>query len=188
MTISPLDPTRAADEVLGFWLGKVPADKRFAQDDAIDVTIAQRFGPLHTELAEGVPPAWRETAHTTLAAIVVLDQFSRNMFRDDPRAFAQDDAALALAREALVKGFDAGMTGEEKMFLYMPFMHSEQLADVERSITLMHAAELAEGEEFARRHAETIARFGRYPARNAALGRATTAEEYAFLAEHPMGF
>ena len=188
MTISPSDPVQAAAEVLGFWLGEVPADKRFAQDDAIDVKIEQRFGPLHAELSEGVPPAWRDTPRTMLAAIVVLDQFSRNMFRDDPRAYAQDEAALALAREALEQGFDEGMTGEEKMFLYMPFMHSEDLADVERSITLMHEAGLAEGEEFARRHAEVIARFGRYPARNEALGRATTAEEYAFLDEHPMGF
>ncbi|MEN7535958.1 DUF924 family protein [Aurantiacibacter flavus] len=188
MTVSSSDPTHAATEVLGFWFGEVPPDKRFAQDDAIDVKIAQRFGPLHAELTEGVPPAWRDDPRTMLAAIVVLDQFSRNMFRGDPRAYAQDEAALALAREALEKGFDKGMSGEEKQFLYMPFMHSERLADVERSITLMHAAGLAEGEEFARRHAEVIARFGRYPARNEALDRPTTAEEYAFLDQHPMGF
>ena len=188
MTASLSDPKQAAAEVLDFWLGEVPADKRFAQDDAIDVKIAQRFGPLHGELAEGVPPAWRDDPRTTLAAIVVLDQFSRNMFRDDPRAYAQDEAALALAREALGKGYDEGMSGDEKMFLYMPFMHSERLPDVEQSITLMRAADLSEAEEFALRHAAVIARFGRYPARNASLGRATTSEEYAFLDEHPMGF
>ncbi|WP_137679547.1 DUF924 family protein [Aurantiacibacter suaedae] len=188
MTVSLSDPTDAASEVLGFWLGEVPADKRFAQDDAIDVKIEQRFGPLHSELAKEVPTAWHDDPRTILAAIIVLDQFSRNMFRDDPGAYAQDEAALALAREALDRNFDHGMTGAEKMFLYMPFMHSEDLADVERSITLMHEAGLAEGEEFARRHAEVIARFGRYPARNEALGRATTAEEYKFLDDHPMGF
>ncbi len=188
MTISATDHKHAAAEVLTFWFDEVPADKRFAQDDAIDLKIEQRFGPLHAELAEHVPSAWREHPHTMLAAIVVLDQFSRNMFRDDGRAYAQDETALALARKALHKHFDMGMSNEEKMFLYMPFMHSEHLADVERSITLMHAAGLAEGEEFARRHAAVIARFGRYPARNEALGRATTSEEYAFLDEHPMGF
>ena len=188
MTTPTSPPRSAADDVLGFWLGEVPPDKRFMQDDAIDAQIEGRFGALHAQLSKGVPAEWQDDPRALLAAIVVLDQFSRNLFRDDGRAYAQDEAALALARKALAKRFDKGMTADERQFLYMPFMHSERLADVERSIVLMHAAGLAEGEEFARRHAEVIARFGRYPSRNEALGRATTAEEYAFLDEHPMGF
>ena len=181
-------PAAKAGDVLHFWLEEVPADKHFARDDALDATIAERFGALHAELAQGVPAHWTADPRSLLAAVIVLDQFSRNLFRDDGRAYAQDAAALALSCKALAAGDDAGMTALEKQFLYMPFMHSEQLADVERSIALMQSAGLDEAEEFARRHTAVIARFGRYPSRNAALGRTSTAEEEAFLADNPSGF
>ncbi|MEO5707520.1 MAG: DUF924 family protein [Alteraurantiacibacter sp.] len=181
-------PAAEAEDVLGFWLDDVPASKRFIQDDALDGEVAQRFGSLHASLSQGVPASWQTAPRPMLAAIVVLDQFSRNLFRNDRRAFAQDARAVALARTAIDSGFDQGMSSNEKQFLYMPFMHSERLADVERSIVLMHDVGLDDAEAFARRHAAVIARCGRYPSRNAALGRETTPAEAAFLADNPMGF
>jgi uncharacterized protein (DUF924 family) len=139
-------------------------------------------------MAYAVPPDWTATPHSLLAAVIVLDQFSRNLFRQDARAFAQDPAALALAEHAISREWDSGLAAREKQFLYMPLMHSEALADVERCIGLMHTAGHAAGEDFARRHATVIARFGRYPARNAALGRQSTPEEEEFLGATPHGF
>ena len=177
-----------AAQVLDFWLVQTPPEKRFAQDDALDAHIAQEFGPLHSQLSQDVPPHWKADGSSVLAAIIVLDQFSRNIYRDSGLAYAQDDAALALTRLALGKGMDAEMSSDERQFLYMPFMHSERLDEVTYSIELMQQANLDTAEDYARRHAEVIARFGRYPSRNAALGRSTTREEAAFLADHPLGF
>ena len=180
--------TGEAQAVLDVWFDVLPPEKRFAHDDAVDAAIAVRFGDLHARLSRSVPDSWQGDARTTLAAIIVLDQFSRNLFRDDARAFANDAAALALADMAIAHGWDADLTPEQRAFLYMPLMHSEYLPDVERCEALMIAAELADNAAFAARHAETIRRFGRYPARNAALGRETTAQEAALLRENPAGF
>ena len=177
-----------AEEVLAFWFDEVGPAQRFRRDEALDREIDARFSTLHSELARGVPQEWQSDPRTLLAAVIVLDQFSRNLFRDDPRAFAQDAAALALAKHGIAAGFDAGLSREEKQFLYMPLMHSEDLSDVEHCIDLMRGAGHTEGEDFARRHAQVIARFGRYPGRNAALGRTSTAEEEAFLADNNSGF
>ena len=188
MGASPPIPDAEAERVLRFWFDEVPAELRFARDAGLDARIAREFGALHALLAQGVPPGWQDHPRRLLAAVIVLDQFSRNLYRDDGRAFAQDEAALALTRRALASGFDEDMTSVEQQFLYMPFMHSERLPEVERSIALMEQSGNADAAAFARRHAEAIARFGRYPARNEALGRASTAEEVAYLAEHPQGF
>lgn len=177
-----------ARAVLDWWFGVLPASKRFARDAAVDAEIAARFGAIHAQLAQTVPDDWRTDARAMLAAIIVLDQFSRNLFRDNPRAFANDTAARALTETVIANGWDTGLSSEERQFLYMPLMHSEQRADVERCVVLMTAAGSEGGAEFARKHAATIARFGRYPARNAALGRATTPEEAALLRENPAGF
>ncbi len=178
---------RPAD-VLAFWFGELDDKQRFMRDDAIDRAVADRFGALHADLSHAIPPEWDGDAHRRLAAVIVLDQFSRNLFRDDARAFAQDDAALALAEDALARRWDEALSVDEKQFLYMPLMHAESLAVVERCAVLMRVAGHENGEAFARRHAAVIARFGRYPARNAALGRPTTSDEAEFLAEHPAGF
>ena len=180
--------TDEAEAVLDWWFGALSPEQRFKRDSLVDDEIARRFGALHARLSRGVPTEWRGGARRLLAAVIVLDQFSRNLFRDDARAFAQDAAAMALAEEAIERGCDVALTADERQFLYMPYMHSEVLADVERCIALMHAAGHEQGEDFARRHADVIARFGRYPARNAALGRESTVEEAAFLAGTPMGF
>ncbi len=179
---------RQADEVLAFWFGEITPKQRFAKDDAVDAAICQRFGTLHREFCRGVPADWRETPRPLLAAVIVLDQFSRNLARGRGEAFAQDEAALALTRSALDRGFDAGMSGEERQFLYMPLMHSEVLADQEECERLMTAAGLEEAADYARRHRVIIARFGRFPHRNAALGRFSTPEELAFLREPGSNF
>ncbi len=177
-----------ARAVLDWWFDTLPASKRFVRDAAVDAEIAARFGALHAQLAQGVPDDWRTDAKSILAAIIVIDQFSRNLFRDDPRAFATDGAARALTETAIAQGWDVGLSSEERQFLYMPLMHSEKLVDVERCVVLMTAAGSDGGADFARKHAATIARFGRYPARNAALGRITTPDEAALLRDNPAGF
>lgn len=172
-----------ARAVLNYWLVETPPQKRFARDAALDAVIAARFGDLHARLAAGVPDAWAATPHGLLAAVIVLDQFSRNLFRDDPRAFAHDGAALALTRRALARGDEAALDSIERQFLYLPLMHSEDPADQARSVALFDALGDPQPADFARRHQAVIARFGRFPGRNAALGRATTAAERTWLAE-----
>lgn len=177
-----------AREVLDVWLRDTPKEKRFARDDALDAAIGARFGGLHARLAAHVPDEWRATPHGLLAAVVVLDQFSRNLFRDDARAFAQDAAALALTKEGLARGDEAALDATERQFLYLPLMHAESLPAQERCVALCATLDDPDVLAFARRHRNVIARFGRFPARNAALGRETTPEEAAYLGDHPAGF
>jgi len=169
------------EEILQFWLVDTPAEGRFVQDRALDAEIRRRFGTLHEQLSGGVPVQWRSSPRDLLAAVIVLDQFSRNLFRGSPQAYAQDAQARALVEQALEKGWDRQLSVEERWFLYMPFMHSEDLADQERSVALYKALGLEEVFDFAMRHRDQIARFGRFPQRNEVLGRESTADEKAFL-------
>lgn len=178
----------AAQAVLSFWFDELPPEKQFVRDDAVDAEIGARFGELHAQLSSACPQAWQADPQSLLAAIFVLDQFSRNLFRDDPRAFANDAAALALTKMAVDLRWDADLSPERRAFLYMPLMHSEHLPDVERCEDLMAASGLTDNAAFAARHADTIRRYGRYPARNEALGRETTEAEAALLRENPAGF
>ncbi len=171
---------RAAEAVLHFWFREVPADRRFARDDAIDAEIHRRFGALRRETIE-VPERWADDPRTLLAAVILIDQFSRNLFRDDAEAFAGDAAARALADTAIVREWDRTMTPEERLFLYLPFMHSEALADQDRAVALLGAIGDPMTLDFARRHRDQIVRFGRFPQRNAALGRVSAHEETVFL-------
>lgn len=181
--------TPGPEDVLRFWFEETPAKKRFATDPELDAEIARRFGALHAELSQDVPAAWTQTAHGLLAAVIVLDQFSRNLFRTDGRAYAQDAAAKALTERALAAGFARTLTPTELNFLYLPLMHSEDLADVERAQALLEAQPgLEDAVAAGLRHLEVIRRFGRYPARNRALGRPSTPEEAAFLERRPHGF
>lgn len=180
-----IDEARA---VLSFWFDELPPEKHFMRDEGVDAEISARFGDVHAQLSLGCPQAWQNDAQSLLAAIIVLDQFSRNLFRDDARAFANDAVALSLTNMAVERGWDADLSPEWRAFLYMPLMHSEHLPDVERCEALMAASGLADNAAFAARHAATIRRFGRYPARNAALGRASTEAEVELLQENPMGF
>ena len=177
-----------AGAVLAFWFGEAAPRQWFARDDAFDATIRERFGALHEGLAKGVPAQWLGDPASRLAAVIVLDQFSRNLHRGSPASYAQDEAALALARMAVARGDDGPLQPVERQFLYMPFMHSETLADQDECVRLMEGLGLEDALDAARRHRAIIARFGRFPHRNAVLGRETTPEEEAFLKEPGASF
>jgi uncharacterized protein (DUF924 family) len=174
-----------ADEVLKFWFQELGESRWFGKSDAIDGQIRDRFLSLHEQLVanEGEDIT---TPRPLLAAVIVLDQFSRNMFRGTPRAFATDPVARRLARAAIARGFDLGMTRAERMFLYLPFEHSEDRGDQALAVDLIRRLGHAEWTRYAEAHQAIIDRFGRFPHRNAILGRASTAEEIAALKE-PMG-
>ena len=181
--------------VLDFWFGPERGKARaewFRKDDAFDEEIRGRFGELHERAARRELDAWRGERESMLALVVVLDQFSRNLHRADARAFAQDAYARECAREALARGDDARSLPVERMFLYLPFEHSEDVADQERCVELMRTLDAFEEtrgiSDWAERHAAIIRRFGRFPHRNAALGRASTPEEIEFLKQPGSGF
>ena len=169
------------DRVLSFWFGELRPEQWFAVHATLDEGIRTRFGPLHQRLAASVPLGWEETAEGCLAAVIVLDQFPRNMFRGEARAFATDTAALALAERAIGQGFEQALDPVRRTFLYMPFQHSERAADQARSVELFAALGDPRVLDFAKRHKQIVDRFGRFPHRNAVLGRPSTAEERAFL-------
>jgi len=175
-------------DILHFWFEETPPKQRFAKDVAFDATIHQRFGALHARAVQGELWDWRGTPQGRLAEIVVLDQFPRNLHRGSALAFAHDGMALVLAQEAISAGADAQLTPEQRAFLYMPFMHSESRAMQRESVRLFTALGRAENLDFAHRHAEIIERFGRFPHRNADLGRTSTAEELAFLQQPGSSF
>ena len=184
-------------EVLQFWFGPAGANEAvrdywFRKDPAFDERLRERFGTLHGCAERGELRQWRDTPAGLLALIVVLDQFSRNMYRDSARAFASDGEALECARLMVARGWDRERSGVERWFVYLPFEHSENLADQDRCLELMAqlqgASAAANVVEWARRHRDVIARFGRFPHRNLALGRASTPEEIEFLAQPGSSF
>jgi uncharacterized protein (DUF924 family) len=181
--------------VLDFWFGPQPGASRrewFRKDAALDATIRERFGDLHARAASRELEAWRASAEPMLALVIVLDQFSRNLYRDDARAFAQDAHARDCAAEALLRGDDLGLLPVQRQFLYLPFEHSEDLRDQEKALELFASLEAFEPtrglHEWAARHHAIVARFGRFPHRNAAVGRASTPEEIEFLKQPGSGF
>ncbi|MEX2166832.1 MAG: DUF924 family protein [Methyloceanibacter sp.] len=171
------------DDILRFWFEEIAPKNWFRRDTVVDAAIKARFGEIYEELKAGVPAEWLAVPEGYLAAILVLDQFPRNMFRDDARAFAADDEVLALANRAIAKGFADKLAPRQRSFLYMPFQHSEDAADQARSVGLYTALGNPLNLDFALRHQAVIDRFGRFPHRNAMLGRASTEEEEAFLAK-----
>lgn len=169
--------------VLAFWFEEHSSQDWFGGRPDFDALVALRFGQTLAAAARCELFRWRATLDGRLAEILVLDQFSRQVYRGDPRAFASDGIALALAQEVVAAGADAELPMPHRQFLYMPYMHAESLIIQDEG--LRHFASLANDDllHFAREHRATIARFGRFPKRNACLGRATTAEEAAYLAE-----
>ncbi len=174
--------------VLTFWFNELTPEMWWKKEVSLDDQVRDRFTPLHEQAVKGELLHWRQCPQGALAEVIVLDQFSRNMFRDTPRAFAQDPQALTLAQFAIEKGFHKQLNKTEQVFLYLPFMHSES--------RLIHAAamdlysELGEqvNLDFEMQHKAIIERFGRYPHRNAILGRPSTEEELAFLKQPNSAF
>jgi uncharacterized protein (DUF924 family) len=168
--------TENFEDILSIWFAPGMDDRRYADDPHFDARIRDRFMTTYRAARDGRLDPWRENARSLLALIIVLDQLPRNMFRGDAQAFATDHLALALTKEGIKKGFDREFSGAQLDFFYMPLMHSEALDD-HRLL-----AELGYGDNtYACEHREAIERFGRYPTRNAALGRQNTPEEACFL-------
>lgn len=182
-------PAREIAEILDFCFADGATRKWFEKDAAFDRAVRERLGPLHEQAAVGALDHWRESPEGSLALCVLLDQVPRNLFRDDARAFATDAAARAVTRHALERGFDRHLPQVQRLFLYLPLEHSETLEDQELCVRLVGALD---GDpdwlDYAVRHRDIIARFGRFPHRNAALGRATTPEEARFLTEPGSSF
>ncbi len=169
-------------DVIAFWR-EAGSDRWFSKDTAFDEDVRTRFLALHEAAAAGHLHDWEGNAEGALALLILLDQFPRNMFRGTARAFATDAQARAVAAAALLNGFDAQVPPDLRTFFYLPFEHSEDMADQQRGIALYTAAGDADGLKWAELHGDIIRRFGRFPHRNAALGRSTTTEEQKFLDE-----
>lgn len=172
--------TETPAEVIAFWREAGP-ERWFEKNEVFDEAVRARFLALHERAAAGELKDWENSAEGTLALLLLFDQFPRNMFRGTARAFATDELARAIAASALLKGFDAQVPSDLRTFLYLPFEHSEDMADQERGLALYTAAGDQDDLKWAQIHADIIRRFGRFPHRNAALGRSTTPEEQAFL-------
>ncbi|MGZ5841689.1 MAG: DUF924 family protein [Xanthobacteraceae bacterium] len=167
------------ETVLTFWREAGP-DKWFTRDDVFDADIREKFLATYEAAAAGKLAAWEATAEGALALAIVLDQFPRNMFRGQARCYATDRLARQVANQALKRGYDQDVPAQERRFFFLPFMHSEDMADQRRCVALYREA----GDDdlkYAERHADIIRRFGRFPHRNAVLGRTTTPEEQAYL-------
>jgi uncharacterized protein (DUF924 family) len=175
MTANAIKPA----DVVAFWR-EVGSKRWFEKDIALDDEIRQRFLVAHQAAANGKLTGWEQSAEGALALLILLDQFPRNMFRGEVRAFATDPLARAIASRAILNGFDGAMP-DMSTFFYLPFMHSEDLADQQRALAFYRVHGDAESLKFAESHADIIRRFGRFPHRNAILGRVTTPEERAFL-------
>ncbi len=174
--------------ILHFWFSELTPQQHFAKDAVLDETIHTRFGPTLEAAARCELFTWRATPEGRLAELLVLDQFSRNVYRDSARAFAQDALALALAQELVASGQDRSLPTAQRVFAYMPYMHSESAVIHEQALELFAQPGMENNLDFERRHKAIIDRFGRYPQRNALLGRTSTAEELAFLSEPGSSF
>ena len=183
MTIPSIRPsTENAQSILSFWFNETKPYQWFRRDRAFDQNVKTCFGAIHEAARHGRCDVWCAHPRHALSLIILLDQFSRNIYRDDPRAFAQDKVALNAAREAIRRRFDQLYAPKEQAFFYMPFMHAEDLAVQEESVALFKARLPGTmNVPYAVQHRDIIKRFGRFPHRNKCLGRQYTSEEIAFL-------
>ncbi len=187
MTAPASEPAWVGD-VLGFWFVELQRKAWFVKDAAVDAQIRDRFAPLIDQLAAQPVDEALTSADRALATVLVLDQFTRNVFRGTPRAFATDAQALAVAKAAVARGLDQQVPAARRVFLYLPFEHSEAIADQERCVELTAALGDEEYTRYAVLHRDVIKRFGRFPHRNAMLGRTPTLEEINFLKEPGSSF
>ena len=174
--------------VIDFWFKELTPKQWWAKDEAFDKMIEERFSETLDAVIAGETYGWREDPKGWLAEILVLDQFSRNIYRDTPRAFAQDPQALSLAQEAISSGATEVLSAQEKVFVYMPFMHSESALMHEIAVGLFTDVGIESNIDYEHKHKAIIDRFGRYPHRNAILGRESTPEEDEFLQLPGSGF
>lgn len=174
--------------VIQFWFEELTPKQHWVKDPSLDKLITQRFTDLHHAAVMGELWLWRQMPAGRLAEILLLDQFSRNMFRDQAASFANDNQALVLAQEAILQKADSSLPVQQRAFLYLPFMHSESLKIHEQAMQLFDQPGMEENYKFELRHKEIIERFGRYPHRNAILGRESTQEEILFLQQPGSGF
>ena len=188
MGTSTLITVEEAASVLAFWFEELEPAQWFRKDESLDTLIRARFGSVHQAAACCELWPWRATSHGRLAEIIVLDQFSRNIYRDQAQAFSCDPVALALAQEAISVGADKQLTDAERAFLYMPFMHSESLEIHDSAMELFDDNGLQQNFKHEKKHRDILQRFGRYPHRNAILGRTSTPEEEKFLTQPGSSF
>ena len=181
-------PAHHADAILAFWFDEIEPKQWWARSDDFDRLIATRFSAVHGAATRGELHVWRSSPAGRLAEVIVLDQFSRNLHRDSPLAFAWDGMALVLAQEAVAAHADQALPAARRAFLYMPYMHSESALIHGLAVSLFGQPGLEGNLDFELRHKAIIDRFGRYPHRNAALGRSSTAEEIAFLKQPGSSF
>ena len=177
-----------ADDILDFWFRELNRKAWFEKSDVTDALIRNRFLALHEQLEREVSSQSALDPRATLAAVIVFDQFPRNMFRGTPRAFATDPLALALARQMVDGGHDRDFSKDERMFLYLPFEHSEQPGDQAQCCALFALLDDPELLRYAQAHKDIVDRFGRFPHRNAILGRVSTPEEIEFLKQPGSSF
>ena len=177
-----------AQDILRFWFEELSDQQRFAKDAALDAAMRERFGKVLRAASRGELFTWRTTPQGRLAEIVVLDQFSRNIHRDTPTAFAQDAQALTLAQELVASGQDYVLEAGWRSFAYMPYMHSESPLIHTQAVALFSQTGMEGTLAYEQRHKAIIDQFGRFPHRNAVLGRTSTAEELAFLAQPGSSF
>lgn len=178
----------APRDVTTFWFDELEERNWFEKNDEIDRAIRDRFMDTHLALSAHVPQEWRATSETMLALIIVLDQFPRNIFRNSPHAFATDPLALREAMLAIEKGFDLQTPEERRLFVYLPFEHSERIEDQRRSVALFAALNDDNLMKYALAHRDVIEKYGRFPHRNTILGRVSTPEEEAYLSQPGSGF
>lgn len=177
-----------AKAVLDYWFDELKPQQQFAKDDAVDAEIARRFATIRDMVLASGAAGWRDDPDRLLAAVILLDQFSRNIHRGTPEAFAADPLALALTLEAIGKGWDRDLAPERATFLYMPLMHAENAEAQRMCLEKFTALGRPENLRFAMDHAVIIEQFGRFPSRNAALGRESTAEELEYLKRPDAGW
>jgi len=183
-----MSPNDWVGNVLRFWFEDTRPKQWFGKDEAFDAAVRLRFLALHEALAAQPSAALASDARAALAAIIVFDQMSRNMFRGSPRAFATDEKALGIAVDAIAKGFDTGLTKDERMFCYLPFEHAEDRPAQARCVALMSGLGDPDLTKWAEAHKAIIDRFGRFPHRNAVLGRPSTPDEIEFLKQPGSSF